>query len=59
MSLVFAVCFVGSGLCSEMNERNPTWCVCPSMCDLEMSKLGGLGLIWVVAPQEKKDCRNS
>lgn len=60
LCFVFVVCCLGSGLWNEIISRSEESyrarapvCVCLSVfvCDLETAKQGGLGPIWVVAPQ--------
>jgi len=50
--LVFVVRCVGSGLCDEpiiRSEKSYRLCVCLIMCDIVISKLGGLDHSWAVA----------
>jgi len=55
LSLVFAVCCVGSGLCDSMftHSEHPSRFVSLIVCDVENSKQGTLGLLQAVVPQKK------
>ena len=58
---MFIVYFIGSVFCgwlitrSEESYKVCVSCACALLivCDLETSKLGGLGPIWTVAPEKK------
>jgi hypothetical protein len=55
---VCLLCRLCSGLCDELiahTEESYCVCVCLIVCDLEISKRGGLGPRRAVAPQKMKE----
>jgi hypothetical protein len=54
---MFVGCCLGSGLCNKLithSEESYWVCMCVILCYLETSVMGGLGMNWAVASQNKK-----